>query len=404
MPTSQRTPLYNEHVRLDARIVDFAGFEMPVHYPGGIPDEHAAVRTGAGLFDIAHMGTAEVSGSGALAFLCTVLTSDVEQLAPGRAQYSCMLRPDGTALDDLYVYCLEEDRYLLVINAANAEADLAWLRSVLDGAAEVDLDAVTVSTDVTLTDLKNAGERSRVGLALQGPSSRKALESVVAPESRAALDTIGFNTIARLRLGEFDVWCSGTGYTGERTAFELFVHPDSLVGLWRVLLEAGAKPCGLGARDSLRIEAGLPLFGHELEGPLGLTMNDIGYGFVIRENDTPFIGQDAYMKRIAANPRRLLRLKGKGRKSLRAGHVMVDDEGRAVGEVTSFAFTDDAFDFVVLAAVERGFKPPAGETAHGVRQSSDKYAPPPDERRQVALEVAKRHPDKRERARWREVY
>jgi aminomethyltransferase len=251
-----RTPLYDRHVALGARMVDFGGWEMPIQYAAGILAEHLATRSGAGLFDVSHMGRFVVRGGGALPFLQHVLTNNAAALDPLRAQYTIVPTPTGGAVDDAYLYRFDEVSYLLVVNAANRAKDWEHFHEHLAGFPGVEL----------------ADETGEVAmLALQGKEARGILAGLIEtgglPEpfrnelSIATLrvpDTDGGSSLAvEARIGR-------TGYTGEPICFELFVDSENGPALWDALVAGGAAPVGLGARDTLRLEAGLPLFGHEL--------------------------------------------------------------------------------------------------------------------------------------------
>jgi len=245
-----RTPLYAWHVARGARMVPFAGYSMPVHYPTGIIAEHLATRRGAGLFDVSHMGRLRVRGAGAGGFLARALTCNVAALQPGEAAYGFIATESGGAVDDAYLYMLGESDYLLVVNAANRAKDRAWLDAMLgDGAMLEDhSDALAM-------------------ISLQGPASQSILESMT---NAAGLPENKRNRLATCSIAGQQVIVARTGYTGEPVCFELFAPADASPMLWQRLVEAGATPAGLGARDSLRLEAGLPLYGHELgEGPDG---------------------------------------------------------------------------------------------------------------------------------------
>jgi aminomethyltransferase len=241
-----RTALYPRHVDLGAQIVDFGGWEMPVQYPGGILKEHLATRRSAGLFDVSHMGRFIIGGTDALAFLQHALTNNAAALEPGESQYTLLADDAGGAIDDAYLYRFFETQYLLVVNAANREKDWARLQGLRSEFG-----------DVTLED-----HTRHIGMiSLQGPQSKAILIDVIGsdalPEpSRNALSTALFN-------GQ-EVWIARTGYTGEPLCFELFVPEAGIIPLWDAFIEKGATPIGLGARDTLRLEAGLPLYGHEL--------------------------------------------------------------------------------------------------------------------------------------------
>jgi len=331
-----RTRLYDRHVQLGARMVDFGGWDMPLLYPTGIVGEHLATRKTAGLFDVSHMGRLIVSGEGALDYLQHVLASNVGALDVGEAQYAVIPTETGGAVDDAYLYRFVEDEYLLVVNAANREKDLAHLRPLVQGFGEVQL------TDRT---------EEMAMLALQGPQSRAILSGLIdageLPEPRR-------NALSIVRMAGAEVRVSRTGYTGEPLCFEFFVDRDDAESVWDALAGAGAAPVGLGARDTLRLEAGLPLYGHELgddkdgrEIPVfACAPARLSVSFSSEKGD--FIGRDALGRQREAYVRMLERDYGlrdalprliqpvavMGRGVARAGGK-VFREGEHVGYVTS---------------------------------------------------------------------
>jgi aminomethyltransferase len=260
--THRRTPLYDRHVAASARLIPFAGWEMPVQYTG-IREEHIAVRTGAGVFDVSHMGQIETSGPGAAALLQRLLSNDVDALPVGGSQYGVLCREDGGILDDLLTYRLGPEHWLTVTNAANHEKDLAWVRRHADGGAE-------------LTDARD----DYAMLAVQGPGAREAVQAMAdAPLPQR-------HAVARRTLAGHSALVCGTGYTGE-DGVEVLCAPDDVVALWDQLLRRSVVPAGLGARDTLRLEACLPLYGNDLSedrGPI-----EAGLGWCCKE-DTGFIG------------------------------------------------------------------------------------------------------------------
>ena len=406
----RETVLHARHVALGAKMAPFAGWDMPIQYPAGILAEHRAVRTSAGLFDVSHMSALEIAGPNAVSFLDALLANCVSRLDPGEAQYSYMLYPDGTAMDDLFVYRRERDRFMLVVNAANAERVKDWIKAVNGRRVEIDPEAPGKELEpVDFRDLREAGPDSLVGVALQGPASVRILQAL--SEGRGERRTLQYlvaNTFTCLTLAGVPALVARTGYTGERFGFEIYVHPDAMPGFWDAVLEAGRPtgvlPAGLGARDSTRVEAGFPLFGHELEGPLDVSLTDAGYGFVVRYHVPFFIGREAYICRSAASERRVIRLKGAGRKTLRPGHVILSSDDRPVGEVASFAYAHENLTWFALAAVESGFRPEPGETVRGARVTMEKFAAPPDERSIVELVAMPRFPDDAERETWPSLY
>ncbi len=265
----RRTPLYDRHVAAGAKLVDFAGWEMPVQYPLGVRGEHMAVRERCGIFDVSHMGEIEVSGSHACELLQSLLSNDVSQIRVAGSQYSVLCDERGGVLDDLFTYRLEPDRYLTVTNASNHESDLAWFRARAD-AAGLDVHVRDRVEDYAM-------------LAVQGPLAREIVQAISDTPLPARM------TAATRRLSGSEVLVCGTGYTGEE-GLELLVAPDDAPALWDELSHRGALPAGLGARDTLRLEACFHLYGHDLT----LQRNPIeaGLGWCCRE-DTGFVGSEA---------------------------------------------------------------------------------------------------------------
>jgi glycine hydroxymethyltransferase len=407
----RRTVLNDAHRALGGKMMPFAGWDMPVEYASGPLAEHKAVRSAAGLFDVSHMSVFEISGRKSLAFMDAITQNCVTRLDPGQAQYSSLLYPDGTAVDDIYVYRMEWERFLIVSNAGNAERVWDWLQAVNSRAIVIDADMPAKELDgpVTLRNLRDAGADSRVGVAFQGPLSLKVLQKLAASDGdRNTLARMVANTHAAVTLNDLNILVARTGYTGERMGFELYVHPDEAAALWNAILEAGAPmgvlPAGLAARDSTRLQAGFPLFGHELEGDLAISITEAGYGFVPRFHVPFFIGRKAYMERAKKSPRHLIRLRGAGRKSLRAGHVILGSDGAPVGQVTSFAYIDDARTFILLACVDESFNPQPGQPVTGARLTPDKLTTPVPDRALVELVALTRFPDDAERADWAVLY
>jgi aminomethyltransferase len=255
MASLQHTPLLARHVELGGQMVAFGGWEMPLHYPAGILQEHLATRRQAGLFDVSHMGRFTVEGKEAMPFLQHVLTNNAAALEIGQGQYTMIPAADGGALDDAYLYRFHADRYLLVVNAANRRQDWEHLQSV-----RTQFKAVTLDDDT--------GQLAM--LSLQGPQSKAMLAAVI---DQGALPEPQRNALSIVRCGEVEVWLARTGYTGEPLCFELFLPAGQALTVWDRLLQQGAQPVGLGARDTLRLEAGLPLYGHELgTDPQGATI------------------------------------------------------------------------------------------------------------------------------------
>ncbi|MBZ0303777.1 MAG: serine hydroxymethyltransferase, partial [Anaerolineae bacterium] len=248
------TPLHTLHRELGAKMVEFAGYDMPVWYTS-VREEHAAVRSRAGIFDVAHMGVFDVQGPGAVAFLDAVTTNDVTSLAVGQSHYTYLLDTHGIPLDDLMIYRLAEDHYLVVVNASNNDKNWAWLNAVKAGEVQIDPAhpglRVGSSDRFTLRDLRAAssGADQRVDIALQGPESKNILLALDSSDAdKKKVSGLSWAGITHVNLGGYDLIVSRTGYTGERVAFEVFVHPDQAAGLFRDLVQLGAAPCGLAAR------------------------------------------------------------------------------------------------------------------------------------------------------------
>ncbi|WP_416201849.1 glycine cleavage system aminomethyltransferase GcvT [Thermoflexus sp.] len=360
----KRTSLYELHRELGAKMVPFAGWEMPVWYTG-VSEEHRAVRTAAGLFDVSHMGVLEVSGPGARAFLERVTTNDVMALKVGESQYTYLLDPEGHVLDDLIIYALAPDRYMLVVNAANNDRDWAWLNAVARGEVQIDRDRpwAMLTDEVILRDLRDRrwGEECRVDIALQGPQALKILQSLADGPTRDRLAALPRGQVMRAEIQGFDLILSRTGYTGERIGYELFVHPDRAPALFELLLDVGKplglQPCGLGARDSTRTEAGLPLYGHELAGPFDLSPGDAGFASFVKLYKPFFIGRKAYMAREAKRTMEVVRFRisEKGVRLPKLGDAVVDRRGRVIGYVTSCALDTEGF-LTGMAWIERSYQ------------------------------------------------
>jgi aminomethyltransferase len=279
-PTLKRTPLFDSHVAAGAKLVDFTGWEMPVQYGDGIRAEHEAVRTRAGVFDVSHMGEVQCSGPDADAFLQHVLSNDVARIPIGGAQYSMLCNEDGGLLDDLFTYRLGADRFLTVTNAANHESDLAWMR---DHAGDFDVQVEDVARDYAM-------------LAVQGPRAREIVEQIADSRLPARMQAA-----RRIILGREALVC-GTGYTGE-DGVELLLAPDEAAAVWEELLRRGVAPCGLAARDTLRLEVCYPLYGNDLS--IDRNPIEAGLGWACKE-DTGFIGSDAIRRVRQEGPAQML--------------------------------------------------------------------------------------------------
>jgi len=350
----RRTPLYGVHKELGARLIPFAGWEMPVWYTS-VVEEHLAVREAAGLFDVAHMGVYQAEGPDAAVFLDSVTGNDASGLAVGDSLYTHFLDPEANVIDDLLVYRRGDEKFLVVVNASNDDKDWAWLNAVRMGAVRVEVErpwTKAYGRKVTLRNLRDPkeGDDMRVDIALQGPRSRDILLALGCDaETRKRILALGRTQLCDAKIGGFDLVVSRTGYTGERMAFELFVHPDRAAELFQALLKAGAayglKPCGLGARDSLRTEAGLPLYGHEMGGELNLGVGEAGFGAYVKTYKPWFIGRSAFLAREAARQGEVVRFRfnEKGVRMAHLGDPVVDRKGKVIGTVTSCAIDRDGF-------------------------------------------------------------
>ena len=326
----KHSPLEAEHQALGATLTEFGGWLMPLRYTSDLA-EHRAVREAAGIFDLSHMGELHLEGPGAAAALDVALVGSARSIAVGRAKYSMLCAEDGSVLDDLIVYRLGEHHFLVVANDGNAELVARELGTRTEG------------FDVVVDDRS----QSTALIAVQGPRAEEIVAGLAAPTDADAVRHLRYYaaTEATLQVGEgITALVARTGYTGE-DGFELFVDAADAVTLWRALLDAGEShglvPAGLAARDSLRLEAGMPLYGHELDTTT--TPYEAGLGRVVRldkvDDDgapVPFVGKDALAARRTSPPARVLvGLRGEGRRSARAGYDVVTASGAKVGFVTS---------------------------------------------------------------------
>jgi len=314
---SKRTPFYNIHKRLNAKIVDFAGFEMPVEY-SGIKNEHMTVRNGVGVFDVSHMGEIWVKGSKALDFVQKVTTNDAAGLRPGQAQYSCLPNGNGGIVDDLLVYHFEPEKYLLVVNASNIEKDFNWLVAQNDTGAE----------------LENASDKISQ-LAIQGPKALKVLQKLTDVD----LSEIKYYTFKVDRIAGIDnVIISATGYTGAG-GFELYFYNEYAEHMWDAIFEAGKsegiQPIGLGARDTLRLEMGYCLYGNDIDDTTSPI--EAGLGWITKFTpEKDFINKNILVRqRNEGTARKLRGFEMIDRGIPRHGYEIANKEGVIIGHVTS---------------------------------------------------------------------
>ncbi|MBV6400290.1 MAG: Serine hydroxymethyltransferase [Anaerolineales bacterium] len=356
----KKTALNQVHRDLGGRMVPFAGWEMPVVYTS-IYEEHLATRQAAGLFDVSHMGVYDVRGADAASFLDAVCGNDCGGLQPGASLYTHFLTPDADVLDDTLVYRRGWDDFLVVVNASNDDKDRAWLESVRDGKVKIDNArpwARTFGYNAEIRNLRDAkaGDAMRVDIALQGPKSRDILFAMgVDDETRKKVIALKRTELCNAVIGNFDLIVSRTGYTGEKMAFELFVHPERSVEFWNTVLKVGesfgVKAIGLGARDSLRTEAGLPLYGHEMglgSGKLDgrdLGVAEGGFGSYVKTYKPWFIGREAFVAREKERKGVVIRFTFDEQRTRMAhnGDPVVNANGERIGFVTSCAIDGQRF-------------------------------------------------------------
>jgi glycine cleavage system T protein (aminomethyltransferase) len=336
----KRTPLYDRHRAAGAKLVPFAGWEMPVEYEG-IRPEHLAVRTHAGVFDVSHMGEVETEGPGALGFLQRVLSNDAAAIEIGGAQYSCLTNEGGGVIDDLFTYRLGSDRYLTVTNAANHGIDLEWLGGQRSG------------FDVAVRDV---ADRYAM-LAVQGPNARRIVSGALGIELPQRMH------VDHARIGDRPALVCGTGYTGE-DGVELLIDPEIALPIWVELIDAGVVPCGLGARDTLRLEVCFHLHGQDLtpdRNPI-----EAGLGWCCKE-ETGFVGSGAIAVVRAEGPaEKLVPFTIEGRGIPRTGNEVLQD-GKRVGVVTSGTFSPSLEIGIGMAYVAAELTEPGTELEIDIR-------------------------------------
>lgn len=311
---TKKTPLYEQHIFAGAQLVDFAGWEMPIHYGSQI-EEHHHVRQHAGIFDVSHMGVLDVEGSQAKAFLRYALANDVEKLSePGRALYTCMLNENGGVQDDLIVYRMSEDNYRIVLNAGRREADIEWLSQL-----------------AKKFDVKLAPKTELCILAIQGPESIEKIIQIFKDSTLREMKPFHSKIIG-------DIHIARTGYTGE-DGVEIILSAEKALELWQQCIAMGVKPCGLGARDTLRLEAGLNLYGADMTETTSPLISNLAWTIDWNDQTRDFVGRDAvlrekekgavfYMAGLVMEERGVLR-----------GHQKVKCDGAGEGEITSGSFS-----------------------------------------------------------------
>jgi len=334
--TLSKTPLHRCHLQLGARMVPFAGYSMPVQYTG-VLEETKAVRENCGLFDVSHMGQFSLHGKNSLDAVMKLVTNDLTKLGVGQAQYNMLCNEKGGVIDDLVVYRRTEDWTYICVNASNRQTDFQWMKSHL--------------SNVSLED-----ESDATGLlALQGPKAEQIISRALPPQVAASLK---YYWACDTKLFDLPCYLSRTGYTGE-DGFELYIKATDAADIWERLLELGRKdglvPCGLGARDTLRLEMGYPLHGHELSQEISPL--EAGLGWVVKLDKTvPFIGQSALKKEAAAGPARQLKaLVVQDRRIARQGYHIVTKNREPIGTITSGTHSPHLNTPIALGFVKKEF-------------------------------------------------
>jgi len=325
------TPLHSLHLSLHAKMAPFGGFDMPILYES-ILAEHNATRNGATLFDTCHMGEFSIEGAGAIRTLERLVTCRAGNLAVGACRYGLMCAEDGGALDDLLIYRLAENRFMMGVNAGTQDGAVEWVTA--HAAADTQID--NLSNQLAKIDL-------------QGPASPAVL-AVMIP---GAPDGLGYFRFRTVQWHGESLIVSRTGYTGER-GYEIYLAPESAETFWREAMSHGAIPAGLGARDTLRLEAGLPLYGHELRRDRNAAITALSRAIA---TDKPFIGSDA-LRAPQARPRTLAGLRLESRQAAREGDRVCDAQGNAVGEVTSGSFAPTVGTAIALSVVDAALATP----------------------------------------------
>ena len=334
---TQRTPLYDAHVAAGAKIVDFAGWEMPINYGSQI-EEHHVVRRAAGMFDVSHMLAIDLAGCDAQAFLRRLVANDVAKLTvPGKALYSCLLNPDGGVIDDLIIYFFTPTQYRIVVNAGTAAKDLAWMQ------------AQAANFNVSLSP-----RRDLAMIAVQGPQARERFWTAF-PVARAATVMLGVFQAAEWAVDGVSWLIARTGYTGE-DGFEIAVPAAQAAGVWDRLVAAGIKPCGLGARDTLRLEAGMNLYGQDMDETQNPLESGLAWTLDFKDANRDFIGKSALVARQQqGNLRQLLGLVLLDKGVLRSHQNVITEHG--VGETTSGSFSPTLNQSIAFARLPAGVQP-----------------------------------------------
>ncbi len=336
----KRTPLYEAHLKYKGKMIGFGGWELPVQYTG-IMKEHKMVREKAGIFDVSHMGEIGITGDNAEEFLQKLLTNDLAKLQDNQILYTFMCYPDGGVVDDLLVYRFTPTQYLLVVNAANLEKDLKWMEgNIIPG-----------------VELSNISDQYAL-IAVQGPLAQEILQKLTDFDLEK-LQQFSFEN--SVKIANIECLVSRTGYTGE-DGFEIYLAPDHAIDLWEQIIQAGENdivPAGLGARDSLRFEAKLPLYGQEIDKDI--TPLEANLGFAVKLDKPDFIGKEALVKQKKSQPKRILIEFEMLERGIARTDYEVEKSGEKIGWVTSGAYSPTFNKSLGLALIKREFNQPGEE-------------------------------------------
>lgn len=347
----RKTALYERHRKLNARMTSFGGYFMPAHF-GGILSEHLAVRSGAGLFDTCHMGELRFSGSGAVEALELLVSCDLASISSGQCRYGLMCNPEGGVIDDLVVYRLSEREFMVVVNAATLAGDYEWITSHLPA-------------DCGLNDISE--ETAKIDL--QGPKSPRIVQKIM----DRRIESLKYYEFLENTFDGRSVLLSRTGYTGE-VGFELYADPQTICSLWDLLLEEGAVPCGLGARNTLRLEMGYPLYGNEWSPDRSAAQAGMERHISEKKH---FIGCEAIQSGRDA-PFRLVCMAIEGRRAAREGCRILSEDGRDIGSVTSGSFAPSLGYAIAMGYIESSFSKPGTQiTADALEKLNGSVIIPP---------------------------
>lgn len=327
---SNRTVLFDKHIEAGAKMVDFHGWEMPINYGSQI-EEHHAVRQDAGMFDVSHMTIVDIKGSDAKAFLQKLVTNDVAKLQEeGKALYTGMLNEEGGVIDDLIVYHFNETFYRMVVNSATREKDLAW-----------------INTQAKAFDVSVTEQPDYAMIAVQGPNAKAKVATVISAEQQAAVE--GMKPFYGVQAG--DLFIATTGYTGE-AGYEIILPPEQAADFWQALTDAGVKPAGLGARDTLRLEAGMNLYGSDMDESVSPLAANMGWTISWQPEERDFIGRAALAKLKEQGTDKLVGLVMEQKGVLRGGLKVISDAGEGV--ITSGTFSPTLGFSIAMARVPKG--------------------------------------------------